>query len=267
MKFSLTIYNNLKQKVNLIYNRLNFSKFEKSKGRKLILSVKEILTLALYKHKQTIETKKALYQTFDLKCTYKTLVVNLNRFGFLALLMLKYLILSNREKAHFIKHIDSTDIPVCLNKNAKYHKTMKCFANWGHSGKGLFYGIKLHITTDLKRQLLSFSFASGNKDDRSQFMKLNKDLDGIIIADAGYISKKLEKEFFIEKKRMVLIKPKKNQKKLATKMHKLLYDTRMLIELNFRNLKMFYGLLTSLPRSIDGYISNYIYSILTYTLR
>ncbi len=267
MKFSLTIYNELKQKVSLLYNKLNLSKFKKSKGRKLKLSVKEIITLALYKHKQTIETKKALYKTFDLKCSYKTLVVNLNKFYLLALVMLKYIIISNRNNAHFIKHTDSTDIPVCLNKNAKYNKTMKVFANWGHSGKGLFYGVKLHITTDLDRQLLSFCFASGNKDDRSQFMKLNKDLNGIVIADAGYISKKLEKEFFVENKRMMLVKPKKNMKKLTTKMHNLLYDTRMLIELNFRNLKMFYGLLTSLPRSIDGYISNYIYSILTYTLR
>jgi hypothetical protein len=251
----------------LLYNKLNLSKFKKSKGRKLKLSVKEIITLALYKQKQTIETKKALYDTFDLNCAYKTLVVNLNRFFFLALVMLKYIIIANRNNAHIIKHIDSTDIPVCLNKNAIRHKTMKAFANWGHSGKGLFYGIKLHITTDLNRQLLSFCFASGNKDDRSQFMKLNKDLDGVVIADAGYISKKLEKKFFVENKRMMLAKPKKNMKKLTTEMHNLLYDTRMLIELNFRSLKMFYGLLTSLPRSIDGYISNYIYSILTYTLR
>ena len=267
MKFSVTPYNELKRKVSLLYNKLNLSKFEKSKGRKLKISVKEILTLALYKHKQTIETKKALYDTFDLNCVYKTLVVNLNKYAMLALVMLKFLIIANRNNAHLIKHTDSTDIPVCLNKNAKYHKTMKVFSNWGHSGKGLFYGIKLHITTDFNRQLLSFCFASGNKDDRSQFMKLNKDLDGIVIADAGYISKKLEKEFFVENKRMMFAKPKKNMKKLSTEMHNLLYDTRMLIELNFRSLKMFYGLITSLPRSIDGYISNYIYSILTYALR
>ena len=45
-----------------------------------------------------------------------------------------------------------------------------------------------------------------------------------------------------------------------------LYNTRMLIELNFRNLKMFYGLVTSLPRSINGYLANYFYSILAYAL-
>ena len=39
------------------------------------------------------------------------------------------------------------------------------------------------------------------------------------------------------------------------------------IELNFRNLKMFFGLVTSLPRSVGGYLGNYISSILAYVLR
>ena len=46
-----------------------------------------------------------------------------------------------------------------------------------------------------------------------------------------------------------------------------LYETRMQIELNFRNLKMFHELVTSLPKSIDGYLGNYVYSLLAYVLR
>ena len=45
-----------------------------------------------------------------------------------------------------------------------------------------------------------------------------------------------------------------------------LYNTRMLIELNFRNLKLFFGLVTSLPRSINGYLANYLYALLAYAL-
>ena len=55
-------------------------------------------------------------------------------------------------------------------------------------------------------------------------------------------------------------------KRIATKIQTMLYDTRMIIELNFRNLKMFYGLETSLPRSVDGYLGNYVYSLLAYVL-
>jgi len=96
---------------------------------------------------------------------------------------------------------------------------------------------------------------------------MNKDLKGLFVVDAGYISKELEQEFFIENERLVLIRPRKNMKKIATMIQRKIYDTRMIIEINFRNLKMLYGLITSLPRSIDGYLSNYTYSILSYVLR
>lgn len=266
MEISMKIYNQLKQKVNFLYKKLKISKYEKSKGRKLKLSVTEIITLGLYKHKQTIETKKALYETFKMKCSYKTLVVNLNRFYLLSLLILLNLMRMERRVSHPIKHTDSTDIPVCLNKNAERHKTMKALSSWGHSGKGLYYGLKLHLTSDLNRNILSISFTQGGKDDRSQFMKLNREMEGVFIADAGYTSKKLQEEFYIENKRILIAKPRKNMKKLASAIETKLYDTRMIIELNFRNLKMFYGLVTSLPRSIDGYLANYVYSILSYIL-
>ena len=267
MKHSITIYHELKKKVSFLYRKLQLSKHEKTKGRKLSISLKEILTLALYKHKKDIGTKKSLYEMFEFGCVYKTLVVNLNKHVLLALIMLSAVLKGNRGDAHFVKHTDSTDAPVCLNKNAKNHKTMKGLSAWGHSGKGLFYGVKLHITTDLNRKLLSIGFAPGNVDDRIMFAKINKDLNGLFVADAGYTSEKLAKEFYRVNKRMLFAKPRKNMKKLATEFQLKLYETRMIIELNFRSLKMFFGLITSLPRSIDGYLGNYMYSILSYVLR
>jgi hypothetical protein len=259
----------LKDKVHFICSKLNLSKFERSTGRKLKISITDTLTLALYKQTQGIATKKSIWNDFKkvLKCSYKTLVVNINRFALLALLILKLILGENRRNSHLVKHTDSTDIPVCLNKNAKHHQTMKSMSSWGHSGKGLFYGLKLHLTADLRRNILSVSFASGNVGDREMFMKLNKDLEGIFVSDAGYTSEKMEKEFYIEHNRILFAKPRKNMKKIITFFQKKLYDTRMIIELNFRNLKMFHGLVTSLPRSINGYLANYIYSILAYALK
>ena len=143
---------------------------------------------------------------------------------------------------------------------------MKGLAQWGHGGKGWYYGLKMEITTDLKRNLLAVKFGSGNASDREMFRKLNKDILGIFVADAGFISKDLEREFYIENKRILFAKPRTNMKKLVTAFQKALYDTRMLIELNFRNLKMLYNLETSLPRSVDGYLGNYVYSLLAYVL-
>jgi hypothetical protein len=249
--------------VKWFYSQLKLNKFEKSKGRKLALSIQDTISLALFKHQQNIGTKKSLFNIFALKCSYKTLVVNLNRFSNLALIILLALLQINHKQASLVKHSDSTDIPVCLSKNARRHKTMKFFSNWGKTGKGWFYGLKLHITTDLQRRLLAVRFSSGNVHDSQVFMELNKELDGLFVADAGYCSEKLSREFYQENKRILFAKPKKNMKKLITKFQYELYNTRMLIEINFRDLKLFHGLITSLPRSINGYFANYIYSLLS----
>lgn len=266
MKTVIQLYENLKQKVQFLYTQLKLDRHEKTKGRKLAISIIDILTLSIFKQKNHIATKKSLFEIFDPSCSYKTLVVNMNRFARIAGILLTFFLHLNRASAHPVKHTDSTDIPVCTNRKAYHHKTMQRLASWKKTGKGSFYGLKLHITTDLKRRLLAIRFTGGNVDDRKVFMKLNKGLFGIFIADAGYISEKLQREFFIEHKRILFAKPRKNMNKLITAFQYHLYNTRMFIELNFRNLKLFYGLITSMPRSVSGYLANYIYSLLAYQI-
>ena len=266
MKPALAVYNALKEKVTFLYHKLNLFTYENTTGRKLSLSIIETITLALYKQTQNIQTKIALWKDFCPPCSYKTLVVNMNRYALLALLVLMRILRMNRSHAHLVKHTDSTDIPVCLNKNAKSHKTMSGLAQWGYSGKGHYYGIKLHLTSDLKRQLLAIRFSPANTHGTKIFLKLNKDLDGLFVADAEFISEKLQREFYRGHQRILFAQPRKNMKKLITAFQYHLYNTRMLIELNFRNLKLFFGLVTSLPRSVNGYVANYLYSILAYAL-
>lgn len=263
----ITLYNQLKQMVGGIVKRLKLERqVQRNTGRPLALSITDILTLGLFKQLGQIETKKKLHDIMEPACSYKTLVVSLNRFAVLAWMILQLLMKVNRSVQHLIKHIDSTSIPVCLPKNAKSHKTMREYAKWGNSGSGWFYGVKLHIITDLLDQLLSLGLSSGNVDDRKMVMPLSKEIRGFLIGDAGYISKTLMEEFYEEGKRILIAKPYKNMRKLASALDTWLYNTRWQIEFNFRNLKMFFGLVTSLPRSVGGYLANYIYSILAYTL-
>ena len=264
---TLAVYNELKKKVTFLYHKLKLFTYENTAGRNLSLPIIETITLALYKQTQHIATKKAIWNDFAPPCSYKTLVVNMNRCAILALLVLMRILRLNQSDAHLIKHTDSTDIPVCLNKNANHHKTMYGLAQWGHSGKGHYYGIKLHLTSDLKRKMLSVLFTPGNTHGTKIFLKLNKDIRGIFVADAEFTSQKLQQAFYQEHKRILFAKPRKNMKKLINAFQYHLYNTRMLIELNFRNLKMFFGLVTSLPRSINGYFANYFYAILAYALR
>jgi Transposase DDE domain len=264
MKTVIQLYTDIVAKVTVFYEHLELHKLEKRTGRPLALSIIETIALSLFKQTSTIATKKAVWNIFRPRCSYKTMVVNMNKHAPLALCIFRVLLWINQKSAHLIKHTDETDVPVCLNKNAKNHKTMHGLAEWGYSGKGWFYGLKLGLTTDLPQTIQNVVLASGNADDRALFRKLNEKLKGIFVADAGHISEKLEKEFFIEHERIALIKPRKNMKKMVTPIQKLLYDTRTMIETNFRKLKMFFGLITSLPRSVNGYFGNYIYSLLAY---
>ncbi len=266
MNHSIQKYNSIVTKVKFFFKQLKI-KLNKSTGRKLANTPEDTISLSLFKQLQGIKTKKSVWEIFSLKCSYKTLVVNMNRLATYALLILQSILKWNQKNAHIIKHTDSTDVPVCLNKNAKYRKTMKLLSSRGHSGKGFYYGLKMGITTDLRRNLLAVSFGTGNSDDRKTFKKMNKEMAGIFVADAGYISKDLEKEFYIENKRILFAKPKANMKRITTAFQNALYETRMRIELNFRNLKMFHELAASLPKSIDGYSGNYVCSLLAYVLR
>ncbi|MBI4767697.1 MAG: transposase [Deltaproteobacteria bacterium] len=264
MKVVIPLYNKILKVVSFFSKQLKFDKFAKKTGRKLALTINQIISLALFKQKNNIATKKSLHEILKPDCSYKTLVVNLNRFANLGAIILFLLMRINRNSQHPVKHIDSTDIPVCLFKNANLHKTMKGLASFGNSGKGTYFGLKMHLIADLKKQILAVKFTSGKVDDRKMVIPLSRELAGIFIADAGYVSKKLSAEFYQEHKRILLVKPRKNMRKLMTKFQEYLYKTRVLIEFNFRSLKMFYGLITSLPRSVAGYFANYVWSLLAY---
>ncbi|HKZ39546.1 MAG TPA: IS982 family transposase [Candidatus Hodarchaeales archaeon] len=266
MLTEVSLFKNLKQKVSFFVQSLSLNKCVNRTGRKLALTLTDILTLSLFRHTAQITTKKKLWELFELPCSYKTLVVNINRFFELALTILMLILKYNRKNCHLVKHIDSTDIPVCSLRKSDSHRVMKEFATLGKTGKGWFYGLKLHLIADLEERILALRFTSGTTDDREVVVDLAGDLSGIFIADAGYVSEKLERSFYQEGIRGIFAKARSNMKQLATKLDTFLYGTRMRIELNFRNLKCFFGLITSLPRSVAGYLANYTYAILSYVL-
>jgi hypothetical protein len=262
-----SILEKLKHIVTHLGNKLKLFEVNTT-GRPLAIKKEDALALALYKQRSTRTTKKSIYDDFDLAkvCSYKTFVVSINRVGMLALRILFWLMRMGRKDAHLVKYTDATDIPVCLAKNGKRHKTMRNLASWGHSGKGFYFGLKMTMTRDDEGRILGLSFSAANGNDRDIFRKINKGIGGIIVADAGYCSKQLEKDMYVEGKRWCLIKPYKSMKRLADTWQLELYKRRFRIEFDFRSIKLFHGLVTSLPRSINGYIGNYLFSLLSFVL-
>lgn len=262
MQANITAYTDILHKVRSFYKELGLAEQEPTRGRKLALTVEVTIALGIFKQTHGIVTKKAVYDIFEPNCSYKTFVVNLNRFAYLATLILSLLLYCNKKIAHVVKYTDSTDIPVCLFKNANGHRVMKELATFAGSSHGVFYGLRLHLTVDLRRNALAVKFTTANIDQRDVFPSLNHDMNGIFVADNGYLRPKLQQQFYIPSQRVMLVKPRKNMRKLMTKFQQWLYEGRMQIELNFRNLKLFHGLVTSLPRSVEGYFANYIYALL-----
>lgn len=262
------IYSKIKSIVTYISKTFKLFKETPKSGRPRKISNIDALTLAIYQHQSTRATKKSVYEDFKrvLRCSYKTLVVWLNKISETSLRLLTIVMSFNKTSSHLVKYTDATDIPVCLRKNADSHKVMKDMASWGHSSKGWFYGLKMTMTRDHDGKLLALKFTKPNMKDQTIFQDLNKDIYGIIIADAGYVSKKLENDMNIENKRLLLIRPFKNMRKVATDWQLKLYKGRFQIEFDFRELKLFHGLVTSLPRSINGYLANYLHALTSFVL-
>jgi hypothetical protein len=262
-------FKKLKAIVAQLSHQYRLVKETPTSGRPRKISQVDAITLSLYQHESTRATKKSVYEDFKeaLKCSYKTLVVSMNASALLCLRLIFIIMRLGKKHQHLVKYTDATDIPVCLKKNADSHKTMAGLSSFGHSAKGWFYGLKMTLTRDAKGKMLAVKFTSANANDREIFRKINKDIYGIIVADAGYVSKDLEKDMNIENKRWLLIRPYKTMKRVMTKWQEDLYKGRFQIEFDFRSLKLFYGLVTSLPRSINGYLANYIHALTSFVLR
>jgi len=236
-------------------------------GRPRIVEWIDAITFGIYQHRSTRATKKSVWDDFkkSLGCAYSTFVTALNDAWEIVLDVLGLMMRSDREVAHVVKYTDATDIPVCLNKNATGNKTMKGCATWGHSGKGYYFGLKMTMTRDADGRILGLKFTAANASDRKIFRSINKNIGGVIVADAGYVDTKMEKEMSVPG-RVLIIKPYKNMKKVAAAWQTAVYNSRFQIEFDFCNLKLFHGLVSSLPRSINGMIGNYIFALLSFVV-
>lgn len=249
--------------------KLNLTQKSHPQGRPLKIKEEDALALALYRHASTRATKKSVWEDFkgSLRCSYKTLVCAMNRAGVLAMKILGLLMAWGRKHGSIVKYTDATDLPVCLKKNADSHRVMQAFSSIARSSKGWFYGLKMTMTRDSLGNILGIHFSDSNKNDRDIFRRINRNIEGVIVADAGYVSKQLERDMNVEGKRWIFIQPYKSMKKLALPWQIKLYRSRFRIEFDFRNLKMFYGLVTSLPRSVNGYLANYLNALCAFVLR
>ena len=267
MNESITTYQNLKAIIADIFSSLKLKNREHPKGRKPSLTNIEATTCAVLKQQLNVATKKALCKVIEPPCTYKTFVESINRARPYLAPVIALVLKTFRCQAHLVKLTDATDVPVCLLKNSKHHKTMSGFATKSKTGKGFYFGLKTHLTADLEGRVLALKFTSANGNDRAIFKKMNATLRGLFVADAGYVGEDFTKEFYTEGERMVLTATRVNMKKIATDEQIKLLNLRMKVETHFRMLKVVYGFITSMPRSVNGYLTHYLSAITAHLLQ
>lgn len=243
-------------------------------GRPSSLSSSEICTITLLQKEFNIGNKKALfkylttyhYQDFKLP-SYKSFCDSLNRYSYLLLEIIILLIKLNKDNSGKIVFIDSTKLEVCKIWRASEHKTMKQLAHKSKSTTGWFYGLKLHILCDEFGNLLEISFTSGNVDDRTVLKRfLTKIQDKIIGADAGYVSKECQ-EKAKENNNILLTAIRSNMKGIGAMWQQKVLNMRSTVEQCFSVMKTRLNLISSLPRSVNGYLAHYVRTLFMYVFK
>lgn len=182
-------------------------------------------------------------------------------------LIIHILIEKNRQKSEGkIKLIDSFPLPVVKNKRIFNYKASEQAAR-GKSSIGWYFGYKLHLVVDHEGIVLGLKLTPANVSDVDEkvVLPMMEGLSGILIGDGGYQSSSLREK--LEGMGVTLMNPpRRTMKKLMTKLQHILMKTRQLVETTGGRMKHRMSMVSSLPRSFDGYMWRYMTSVLAYIL-
>jgi hypothetical protein len=89
MKTFIKLYDDILAKVKAFYEHLKLKTLEKHTGRPVALPIIEVIVLAVFKQKNGIPTKKAMYNIFRPNCSYKTLSQSMKQYYIRAAYILK----------------------------------------------------------------------------------------------------------------------------------------------------------------------------------
>lgn len=153
-----------------------------------------------------------------------------------------------------VSFVDSTPLRVCRNQRIHIHKVFRGIAQRGKCSMGWFFGFKLHIVCNEKGELLNFMITPGDVDDRKplEYKAFVEFMYGKLVADKGYISKRLFERLFVDGIQLVT-KLKNNMRgALMSMSDKLLLRRRAIIETVNDELKNIAQVEHSRHRSFDN---------------
>lgn len=259
-------------KSNNLLDFLLLNGYIKKQTKKNVLSHSELMTIfVLYHNSRFKDFKSFYYNSRDLLIeyfpnlpSYKRLFVLQRKIEIPLLLYMN----NNKGKETGIYYIDSTPLPVCKNQRINNHKTFKDLANRGKTSMGWFYGFKLHLIINDKKEIMNIKITKGNVFDNQVIDDLSKNLKGKLFGDRGYISKK-EKLKELEERELILItKSRKNmkikQEDNLSEEDKSLLLKRNIIETVIGKIKDTTNIVTSKIKNFKNYIVNVLSSVCSY---
>lgn len=242
-------------------------------GRKPTLTIPELITIAVVFICSDNRSFKGFVRIF--KHThffpnlpeYSRLLRNVKEIGPQIIFLLHLLMAMNRAQSTGKTMIlDTTALPVVNNKRIFNYKVTE-FAARGKSSMGWFYGFKLHVLIDENGKLLNIKVTPGNVSDKNRELvkEIFEKLKGLAIADAGYVSEELQGEL-LKQGVLLITGVYKNMKKLMTSAQHKLMKLRQFVETVNGCIKYRKGCVSSLPRSLNGYLWRYITAVFAYAL-
>jgi Transposase DDE domain len=162
--------------------------------------------------------------------------------------------------------VDSSMIEVCKLHRADSHKVARNKAQFGKNWQGWHYGFKLHATMTLDGFLSSIHFTGANEYD-AQVLPHLVNGQKILVGDTLYGASVMRQHIW-ETYGTVIIAPPfpKQNKKVATPWQTKLLSMRSKIESVFDYLKNYLHLVSSFPRSMNGYLVHYLRVLVSYQI-
>lgn len=165
-----------------------------------------------------------------------------------------------------IYYIDSSCLPVCHLKRQRRHKTFEHIASFGRTSVGWFFGLKLHLVTNERGELIAFKITSGSSSDSKSAASLLNSLQGLVFGDKGYIGKKLFETLFQKGIKLITRKRKNMQPMILNEYEQQLLNQRNTIETVINHLKFHYQVWHTRHRSMINALTHLISALAAYSI-
>ena len=165
-----------------------------------------------------------------------------------------------------IQFVDSTKLPVCRNHRSSRYRVAAKEAGVGKNWQGYWYGFKLHLAINGQGQLSALAFTPADVYDGHVTEQLVRAETKIVVGDSHY-GDRIQREKLRAKGIIVVAPPHWRQRRqvMASWQQALLYK-RAKIEATFDRLKEHLPLVSSFPRSVNGYLLHYVRILLGYQM-